>query len=189
MRLLIVLFIPCCWLAMQTVHEFGHVAGGWVAGAQVKGVVLNPIDFSRTDFTSNPQPLITVWAGPVLGVVLPVAAWLVLSQFHMTEAFLARFFAGFCLIANGTYLGFGWTIGAGDAGVMLQEGSPVWSLVAFGLICIPTGLACWHGQGGHFGIGRNRTPVAWRTVTVAGGVLAATLSLNLLVTYQLPQLL
>jgi hypothetical protein len=27
------------WLAMQAVHEFGHVAGAWLTGGQVERVV------------------------------------------------------------------------------------------------------------------------------------------------------
>lgn len=172
---------------MQTVHEFGHVAGGWVVGAQLKRVVLNPLEFSRTDFGSNPHRHITAWSGPVAGVVLPVVAWFVLSRCRMAVVFLARFLAGFCLIANGAYLGVGWTSRAGDAGMLLQEGSSVWILAAFGLVCVSAGLACWHGLGADFGIGPARKPVAWRSVGVAGVTLAATLSLNLLVTFLLPQ--
>ena len=186
-RLLIVLFLPCCWLAMQTVHEFGHVAGGWIVGAQLKRVVLNPLEFSRTDFASNPQRHITVWAGPALGVLLPLILWCVLAQRRVAVAFLSRFFAGFCLIANGTYLGIGWSIRAGDAGMLVREGIPIWSLVAFGIVCIPAGLGCWHGQGADFGIGQERKPIEWRTVIVVGVTLAAMLSLNLLVTWLLPQ--
>lgn len=186
-RLLIVLFLPCCWLAMQTVHEFGHVTAVWVVGAELKRVVLNPLEFSRTDFASNPQRHITVWAGPLVGVLLPFILWAVLAQCRMAVAFLARFFAGFCLIANGAYLGVGWTIRAGDAGMLVQEGSPAWCLVAFGFACVSAGLACWHGQGAHFGIGPERKPVEWRTVGAVGVTLAATLSLNLLVTWLLPQ--
>ena len=188
-RLLIMLFLPCCWLGMQTVHECGHVAGGWIVGAQLKRVVLSPLEFSRTDFAANPQRHFTVWAGPALGVSVPLVLWCVLAQCQMHLAFLARFFADFCLIANGAYLGVGWTIRAGDAGAILLEGSPVWCLVAFGLVCVPAGLACWHGQGTHFGIGPAPQPIAWRTVIVVGVTLAATLSLNLLVTWLLPQYL
>ena len=60
-------------------------------------------------------------------------------------------------------------------------------LMGFGLVCIPAGLACWHRQGAHFGIGPQRKPVAWQTVVVVGVTLAATMSLNLLVTWLLPQ--
>jgi len=49
------------------------------------------------------------------------------------------------------------------------------------------GLACWHGD--YFGVGpdRDRNPVAWRTLNVAGTTLAGTLLLNLLITWLLSQ--
>ena len=54
--------------------------------------------------------------------------------------YLARFFAGFCLIANGVYLGIGAFQGDGDAGDLLRMGTPKWCLWLFGLIAVPLGL-------------------------------------------------
>ncbi|QDV36446.1 hypothetical protein [Tautonia plasticadhaerens] len=68
-------------------------------------------------------------------------------------AYLLRFFAGCCLIANGVYLGVGSFEGVGDAGDLLRYGAPGWQLIAFGLICVPLGLACWHRFGPQFGLG------------------------------------
>jgi hypothetical protein len=39
---------------MQAVHEFGQVAGAWLAGRQVARVVLPPLTLSRTDLAHNP---------------------------------------------------------------------------------------------------------------------------------------
>jgi hypothetical protein len=46
-------------------------------------------------------------------------------------SYLPRFFAGFCLIANGIYLGVGSFSGVGDAGDLLRYGAPRGTLIAF----------------------------------------------------------
>src|SRR5437870_4599390 len=92
---------------MQAVHEFGHVAGAWLTGGQVARVVLHPLTISRTDLDDNPRPLLVVWAGPLCGVLLPLAAWGIVALGRCLGGYLLRFFAGFCLIANGAYIGVG----------------------------------------------------------------------------------
>jgi hypothetical protein len=144
---------------MQSVHELGHVLGAWATGGRVKQVVLDPLTISRTDYAYNPAPLTTVWAGPLFGVVAPVAAWSLAALWSCRGAFLLRFFAGFCLIANGAYIAGGATWGIGDCGEMLRHGSPVWLLWLFGLVTVPAGLWLWHGQGKHFGLGVSRGKV------------------------------
>ena len=60
------------WLGMQAVHESGHVLGAWMTGGKVARVVLHPLNISRTDLAHNPNPLVVVWAGPLLGVMEPL---------------------------------------------------------------------------------------------------------------------
>ena len=43
--------------------------------------------------------------------------------------------------------------GVGDAGDLLRHGAPRWTLIAFGLACVPCGLFLWHGLGPDFGLG------------------------------------
>src|SRR3954451_22380263 len=100
---------------MQAVHEFGHVLGAWLTGGRVARVVLHPLTISRTDLAENPAPLAVVWAGAVLGVVLALAAWGLAAAFRLPGAYLLRFFAGFCLVANGGYLAGGSFDRLGDA--------------------------------------------------------------------------
>jgi hypothetical protein len=135
------------WLGMQAVHEFGHVAGAWLTGGRVARVVLHPLTISRTDLAEDPRPLLVVWAGPVLGCLLPLGAWGLAAALRRPWAYLPRFFAGFCLVANGAYIAGGSFDEGGDAGVMLRHGSPAWSLWAFGAAAVPAGLALWHRQG------------------------------------------
>jgi hypothetical protein len=156
------------WLGMQIVHEFGHVLGGWLTGGKVARVVLHPLTISQTDWIHNPNPLVEVWAGPILGVLLPLAGWgLVRGR---RGAYLVRFFAGFCCIANGAYIAGGSLDRLGDAGDLLRFGSPIWLLWLFGLVTIPLGLWLWHRQGPFFGLGPAKGRVSIRA---AYGTLAA----------------
>jgi hypothetical protein len=140
---LIVTFLAFSWLAMQAVHELGHVVGAWVTGAEVVKVALHPGIISRTDLGYNPHPSLVVWAGPVLGAVLPLLVFLAARACRAPGVYLFRFFAGFCLIANGAYIAFGSADSAADTGVM----------IIFGILTVLPGLYLWHSQGKHFGLG------------------------------------
>jgi hypothetical protein len=132
------------WFAMQAVHECGHVLAAWLTGGTVQRVVLHPLSISRTDVSPNPHPLAVAWGGPLFGVAAPLVL-LAASQYlgdRLTT--LLRFFAGFCLIANGAYIGAGSRYGIGDAGDLLRHGAPRWTLIAFGAIAFAAGLWMWH---------------------------------------------
>ena len=147
--LLIGAFLPWCWLAMQAVHELGHVLGAAATGGTIQCVVLHPLTISRTDVSPNPHPLTVVWAGPALGVALPLGFFLVAKASGFAWTYLPRFFAGVCLIANGGYLGVGSFMRVGDAWDLLRHGSPIWSLWLFGAATVPLGL--------YFGTALDRT--------------------------------
>lgn len=151
--LLIISFIGFSWLAMQVVHEFGHVLGAFFSGGRVTRVVLHPFTFSRTDVNPNPHPLLVVWSGPLIGTILPLLALYLAYLLQLPGFYLFRFFAGFCLIANGTYIGLGSFQGIADAGDMLRYGSSMWQLLLFGLFTVPFGLYLWNGLGVKFGLG------------------------------------
>lgn len=141
------------WLGMQAVHELGHVLGAWAGGEEVYRVVLHPLIISRTDATHDRLPLLVIWSGSLVGVFLPLGALAVMSLVRSRYSYLLRFFAGFCLVANGVYLGAGSFSGVGDTGDLLRYGSPRWTLIVFGLVCVPAGLWLWHGLGPSFGLG------------------------------------
>lgn len=151
--MLIASTVPGSWLAMQAVHEVGHAAAAIITGGEVERVVLHPLTISRTDFVTNPNPLFVVWAGPVVGVAAPLLflAIAVIAKFRC--AFLLRFFAGFCCVANGAYIAFGSFDRVGDCGEMLRHGSEMWQLWMFGIITVPCGFLLWHNQGAQFGFG------------------------------------
>ncbi len=179
--ILIVSVLLASWLGMQDVHELGHGIGAWLTGGQLAQVVLHPLTISRTDLAENPQPLLVVWAGPVLGCLLPIGAWGIAASLRWPWAYLLRFFAGFCLIANGAYIAAGSLGRVGDAGVMLRHGSPTWSLWAFGAVTIPAGFWLWHEQGPYFGLGQARGQVSLQAAYACLGMLMALLVLGLVI--------
>jgi hypothetical protein len=164
------------WLLMQAVHEAGHVLAAWLSGGRVAKVVLHPLTISRTDLAHNPAPVVVVWAGPVIGVLLPLLLWAIAAWRRMPGAFVLRFFAGFCLIANGAYIGAGSFERVGDCGEMLRHGTPMWALWLFGAATVPAGLALWHRLGPSFGLGPARGRVspgiAWVCLIICAVLLA-----------------
>ena len=129
-----------CWIGMQVIHEAGHVLLARISGETVTKVVLHPLAISRTDASHGRHPLCVAWGGPLLGSILPGMALSVAWLLRLSWSYLLRFFAGFCLVANGVYLGVGSFWGVGDAGDLLRFGAPRWTLIGFGLAAVPLGL-------------------------------------------------
>jgi hypothetical protein len=172
--LLIVTFIGFSWLAMQVVHEAGHVLLARLTGAEVTKVALHPLIMSRTDVGLNPHPLAEVWGGPLVGSLLPLLLFALGAAFRLPGVYLLRFFAGFCLVANGLYIGIGHLLAEGaDPGVMMEHGSPRWLLVLFGGVTFPLGLYLWHRQGPHFGFGVAKGKVDTRAAIISAGLFLA----------------
>ncbi|MDB5351797.1 MAG: hypothetical protein JWN86_3044 [Planctomycetota bacterium] len=159
------------WLGMQATHECGHVLGAWLTGGQVARVVLHPLTISRTDLAENPHPLLVAWSGACGGIVFPCVLYWFARRLRASFAFVIRFFAGSCLIANGAYLSIGSISQVGDAGDLIRLGYPAWVLWIFGAISVPTGIGIWHGQGQHFGLGvangHVRSEVAFASMVTA----------------------
>ena len=105
---------------MEAVHECGHVLAAWWSGATVERVVLWPI--SRTDTRVVRHPLLVYGAGAAFGAVFPLLLWGLVQLFRRDVAHFFRFFAGFCLIANGAYIGGDFSIiGPTDAGLLIER--------------------------------------------------------------------
>ncbi len=155
------------WLGMQMIHELGHVLGACLTGASVTQVVLSPLTISRTDVSNNSCPLVVLWAGPIVGVTLPLLFWLIAHAARVHGSFILRFFAGFSLVANGLYIGLGSFGGIGDCGEMLRHGSALWPMWLFGLVTVPAGLSLWHRQGTAFGLGSARGEVSHQATYVS----------------------
>ncbi len=139
--------VALSWFAMMAVHELDHVIGAFVTGGSIRRVVLYPLTISRTDVSPNHHPAVVVWLGPIVGCFLPLAAAEVVPLHRVALRNIARFFAGFCLIANGAYISIGAFSRVGDCGEMLQAGTPLWALLAFGTVTVLLGMFIWHRLG------------------------------------------
>jgi hypothetical protein len=119
------------WVVMTVTHELGHVVGGWLGGAELKALDLAPWRLPYSVHAPDPHPQLTLWSGPVIGVLVPLAAAVVVRHQYV------RFVADFCLLANGLYLALAWFSGDRflDTPRMLAAGvHPAW----IALFCIVT---------------------------------------------------
>lgn len=158
---------------MMAVHELGHVVGAILTGGKVERVVLHPLAISRTDVSPNPNPAVVVWFGPIVGCLVPfVASTAVLRRLTMARN-VAMFFAGFCLIAIGSYIGFGAFDRVGDCGELLRTGSPLGALIAFGVVTVGLGFFLWHRLGSLKHFLSNPAIITPRSAYLAMGLLAA----------------
>ncbi len=159
--MLIVSVLGFSWLGMMAVHELGHVLAAWGSGGVVARVDLHPLGLSHTRLVANPCPLWVVWGGPVLGCLIPLVPLVLVRLFAREYVYLARFFAGFCLIANGAYLAGGAVYGGNtldDGAVILNNGGALWQLLLFAAATVPAGLWMLNGLGKYFGLGNERSP-------------------------------
>lgn len=164
---------------MMAVHELGHVLGALFTNGSVTKVVLHPLSISRTDVLPNPHPAVVVWLGPIVGAVLPLLiSYLPLGD--PTIERLSRFFAGFCLVANGAYIAVGSFDGVGDCGEMLRTGTPMWLMLAFGGIAIPVGFYVWHRMGSASDFFSDPSLVTKKMLATTIAVLAVVVVLELL---------
>jgi hypothetical protein len=134
------------WLGMMALHEAGHVAHARLSGGTVERVSIPLIGFSQTFYATNPNPRFVTWGGPIWGSILPLIFLAAAMAFQKLRR-AVQFFAGFCSIANGAYIGLGWTMRAGDAAELVKHGEAVWRLIAFGLVAGAVGLYLWHRLG------------------------------------------
>ncbi|HBN77415.1 MAG TPA: hypothetical protein DD473_16735 [Planctomycetaceae bacterium] len=134
------------WYGMEAVHELGHVVHALASGGIVNSVSIPLWGISCTHINPNPYAAFVVWGGPIWGSLIPITLWLVVKKYFRQPLLMsvAAFFAGFCCIANGAYLGIGWMDRVGDAGDLMREGVSVGWLIGFGMIACVSGLIIWH---------------------------------------------
>jgi len=178
---LIVSFVGFSWLGMQAVHELGHVLGAWLTGGDIDKVVLHPLTISRTDVSYNPNPLVEIWAGPLVGVLLPLVILLLARRLRASALYLFRFFAGFCLVANGVYIGLDSFGGSGDGAELVHYGTPRLLLMAFGAITFAGGMWLWNGLGSHFGLGEAKGRVDRTAAVVSFSLFTLTMLVEVLI--------
>ena len=136
-----------CWLGMQAIHELGHCLAAVISGGTITKIVLDPLSISRVDVSPNPHPMFVVWAGPILGCIIPILVWRLAPEKITLLKDCLGFFAGFCCVANGAYLAFGTFGRIGDCGTMLNLGCNKTIMVSYGIVTLLIGFAFWHQLG------------------------------------------
>jgi hypothetical protein len=123
------------WCVMMFTHELGHVIGGMIGGGSLQAAELRPWRLAYSLFAPDPRPLLTLWAGPMLGVLLPFLAAVVFKSNRVW------FVASFCLLANGSYLAIGWFAGDPflDSPRLLAAGTPPLVLAAITILMTVSG--------------------------------------------------
>lgn len=122
------------WLVMTFTHEVGHIVGGWLGGATLTEFDVAPWRLPYSVQHPDPHPLLTLWSGPVFGVLVPGLLAVLIRQRWII------FIADFCLVANGAYLTLAWVAGDRmlDTPRLLDAGA---SPIAIGAFCLlATGL-------------------------------------------------
>jgi hypothetical protein len=118
--------------------------------------------------------LFVAWGGAIWGVLIPMLLWLVARMAVSSYSYLMAFFAGFCCVANGAYIGVGSLGGVGDAGDLLRHGAAHWQLLFYGATVVTLGLCFWNGLGSRFGLGESKGRVDRRaalTMAIAVAVI------------------
>ena len=108
---------------MTFVHESGHIVCGCACGGTLQSADLFPWHLPYSIFEPDPYPLVTLWGGPILGVIIPASVALVLQKHWMW------FIAYFCMLANGAYIATAWVSGDRylDTPKLLEHGAhPIW---------------------------------------------------------------
>ncbi|MCP4177698.1 MAG: hypothetical protein GY756_08020 [bacterium] len=138
----IILTIIISWWPMMVIHEFGHIISVLIFGGKINKLILYSWKFTYTIRSGSLHPLIDLWAGPVIGVLIPLIFYLIARKLRV--GFFWGMFSGFCLIANGIYIGIGWINKIGDTKEMINLGSPIYFMLIFSIVCTVSGLFIWH---------------------------------------------
>jgi hypothetical protein len=169
---------------MMAVHELGHVLHAIASDGVVARVVVGPFEMSRTDLWRNPHPAFVAAGGVVWGAILPFLVSLTVPAHWAPGRHLARFFAGFCLAANGVYLLVGGLHDGGDPGDLRHFGVPLLPIMFAGLIETTLGLRVWHGLGPRLGFGVHADQRPCRTALVLLVLLGAVVAFEILLSPQ-----
>jgi hypothetical protein len=131
----LLIWLLWAWVVMTLCHELGHVVAGTVGGATLTQLELRPWRLPHSLFAGDQNPLITLWAGPVLGCGIPLLV-----------AAIARrpacwFVAWFCVVANASYLLLGYFSGDAelDSTKMIRAGTPPIVLLGVTVVTLPLG--------------------------------------------------
>lgn len=131
------LMLVLSWCVMTCTHELGHIAAGWSSGGTLRNADLRPWHLPYSIFDPDPHPLVTLWGGPVCGVILPLGIALAVRRQWLF------FIAFFCVLANGTYLATAWLAGGNkeflDTPQLLAHGAHPATVAVYCVVTIGVG--------------------------------------------------
>ena len=167
------LLLAWSWFVMTVSHELGHVAGGWASGAELSVLEIRPWRLPYSLFAFDPQPLVTLWAGPILGCAGPLLVALAIRQPAV------RFVAWFCMLANASYLLLG-TLSNDpelDSQKLIKAGTPLYVILLFAGSILPFSYIAFRGRCVRLLTGDD-PPLARRTWRISTVTLLAALILQ-----------
>lgn len=137
-----IILLVASWCVMTFVHEAGHVVAGWAAGGTLQEADLAPWSLPHSRFDPDPFPRLTLWGGPVLGVLVPLGFAVIVRRDWLW------FIASFCLLANGSYLATAWISGEPylDTLKLLNRGEHPATIVLYCLVTIVAGYLGFRRQ-------------------------------------------
>ena len=120
---------------MTVTHELGHVISGVLGGAQLESLEIRPWHLPHSSLLNDNHPLLTLWAGPILGCAAPLLVASIIRRPACT------FVAWFCVVANATYLLLGYYSGDGelDSAKMIRAGARPVELLGAVTVTLPIG--------------------------------------------------
>lgn len=136
------LLLAASWCVMTFIHESGHIVCGWASGGTLQQADVAPWHLPHSSFDPDPQPLVTLWGGPILGALVPLTVALLVRRGWMW------FIAYFCLLANGSYLAVAWFTGERhlDTPKLLHHGAHPATIVAYCVLTIGAGYVGFRRQ-------------------------------------------
>jgi hypothetical protein len=131
----LILWLAWAWVVMTISHELGHVIAGLVGGARLIQLELRPWHLPHCLLAGDRHPLVTLWAGPVLGCLFPLLAATTMSRPAIW------FIAWFCLLANASYLLLGYFTGDAqlDTAKMIAAGGRPMEILGAAILALPIG--------------------------------------------------
>jgi hypothetical protein len=131
------MLLAASWCVMVVVHELGHIVCGLAFGGSLSSAYVWPWHLPYSIFDPDPHPLLTLWGGPILGVVFPLMTAVAVRRNWMW------FVASFCALANGAYLATAWISGDSylDTSKLLEHGAHPATIALYCVVCL--GFGYW----------------------------------------------
>ncbi|OGV56366.1 MAG: hypothetical protein A2X45_10225 [Lentisphaerae bacterium GWF2_50_93] len=94
--------------------------------------------FTETIREGSRHPVIDIWMGPIIGILLPLLLLILPLKKNIRE--ILFIFCAVCLIGNGLYIGLGWLCDGGDGWELIRYKVNLAWLILFGLPATLAGL-------------------------------------------------